>query len=100
MTSKNTFSVRRDRFIVGVAVCAIASGVFGAVAFTPVLAKTKPAHTAVIPVERAGFADLVEAVSPAVVHVAVSGTVPTRGSGIPDFNFPPGSPFEDFFDQF
>lgn len=48
----------------------------------------------------AGFADLIEAVSPAVVHVAVSGTVPSRSSQLPDFNFPPGSPFEDFFDQF
>jgi serine protease Do len=49
---------------------------------------------------QAGFADLIEAVSPAVVHVAVSGTVPSRNAQIPDFNFPPGSPFEDFFDQF
>lgn len=49
---------------------------------------------------QAGFADLIAAVSPAVVHVAVSGTVPARSSQFPDFNFPPGSPFEDFFDQF
>lgn len=44
----------------------------------------------------AGFADLIEQVSPAVVHVAVSGTrSPARRT--PQFNFPPGSPFEDFF---
>lgn len=47
----------------------------------------------------AGFADLIEQVSPAVVHVAVSGVVNTR-SQVPQFNFPEGSPFEDFFEQF
>lgn len=47
----------------------------------------------------AGFADLIEQVSPAVVHVAISGTV-KRSSRSPQFNFPPGSPFEEFFEQF
>ena len=46
----------------------------------------------------AGFADLIEQVSPAVVHVGISGRVNRRG--VPDFNFPPGSPFEEFFEQF
>lgn len=46
-----------------------------------------------------GFADLIEEVSPAVVHVAISGKVPSRASH-PEFNFPPGSPFEDFFERF
>ncbi len=46
-----------------------------------------------------GFADLIEQVSPAVVHVSISGTVKSR-QRIPEFNFPPGSPFEDFFEQF
>ena len=46
-----------------------------------------------------GFADLIEQVSPAVVHVATSGVVDRR-SQIPDFNFPEGSPFQDFFEQF
>lgn len=46
-----------------------------------------------------GFADLVEQVSPAVVHVAISGTVSSR-QNLPQFDFPPGSPFEDFFEQF
>ncbi|NNC99327.1 MAG: DegQ family serine endoprotease [Gammaproteobacteria bacterium] len=46
-----------------------------------------------------GFADLIEQVSPAVVHVAISGVVKSR-QGVPEFNFPPGSPFEDFFEQF
>ncbi|MEM7358914.1 MAG: DegQ family serine endoprotease [Pseudomonadota bacterium] len=46
-----------------------------------------------------GFADLIERVSPAVVHVAISG-VPRSRQRSPEFNFPPGSPFEDFFEQF
>lgn len=46
-----------------------------------------------------GFADLIERVSPAVVHVAVSGTVSARSQS-PQFNFPEGSPFEEFFEQF
>lgn len=49
---------------------------------------------------QAGFADLIESVSPAVVHVAISGTVKRNRQQIPEFNFPPGSPFEDFFEQF
>ncbi|MBT5032690.1 MAG: DegQ family serine endoprotease [Proteobacteria bacterium] len=48
----------------------------------------------------AGFADLIEQVSPAVVHVAVSGKVSSSRQNTPEFNFPPGSPFEDFFEQF
>lgn len=47
-----------------------------------------------------GFADLIEQVSPAVVHVAISGVVKSRQGAAPEFNFPPGSPFEDFFEQF
>jgi len=46
---------------------------------------------------KAGFADLIERISPAVVHVAISG-VPKNA--VPQgFNFPPGSPFEEFFKQ-
>ncbi len=46
-----------------------------------------------------GFADLIEEVSPAVVHVAISGKVRSRMNH-PEFNFPEGSPFEDFFERF
>lgn len=46
-----------------------------------------------------GFADLIEQVSPAVVHVAISGKVKARRRQ-QEFNFPPGSPFEDFFERF
>src|SRR5690242_19547569 len=45
------------------------------------------------------FADLAARVTPAVVNISSTHTV-TEGSGLlPDmqFNFPPGSPFEEFF---
>ncbi len=46
---------------------------------------------------KSGFADLIEKISPAVVHVAISGTPKNT---LPEgFNFPPGSPFEEFFKQ-
>jgi serine protease Do len=55
----------------------------------------------------AGFADLVEAVKPAVVSILVeaqeSPRVMRRGGGEFNFNFPDlpeGHPFQDFFDQF
>jgi serine protease Do len=58
---------------------------------------------------QAGFADLVEAVKPAVVSILVeaeeSPRAQRRGGGGRDFNFnfpdlPEGHPFRDFFDQF
>ena len=49
----------------------------------------------------AGFADLIEQVSPAVVHVGTSGYVSTQRRGSPrQFNFPPGFGFEDMFPEF
>src|SRR5262245_65951916 len=47
------------------------------------------------------FADLAEKVTPAVVTITSSHTV-ERQSQMPDipFQFPPGSPFEDFFRHF
>lgn len=46
---------------------------------------------------KSGFADLIERISPAVVHVAISGVPKNTFAG--GFNFPPGSPFEEFFKQ-
>ncbi|GEQ97771.1 serine protease [Iodidimonas gelatinilytica] len=43
------------------------------------------------------FADLVEKLSPAVVNISSVQTVEARSSRSP---FPPGSPFEDFFEEF
>lgn len=46
------------------------------------------------------FADLAETLLPAVVNVSTSQSVSTSSEGAPEFEFPPGSPFRDFFDQF
>ncbi|UCH73885.1 MAG: DegQ family serine endoprotease [Rhodospirillales bacterium] len=46
------------------------------------------------------FADLVETLQPAVVNVSTTQKVAGHQSEGPTFEFPPGSPFRDFFDQF
>ncbi len=46
------------------------------------------------------FADLVDRLLPAVVNVSTTQTVAGHGEEGPSFEFPPGSPFRDFFDQF
>jgi serine protease Do len=56
-------------------------------------------------VPQAGFADLVEAVRPAVVSIRVEGEASAMGGPGRDFEFnfpdlPEGHPFRDFFDQF
>ena len=75
------------------------------IASYPVLGQQSKSDTSVTEVKttiadftpKAGFADLIEAISPSVVHVAISGT---PKSTLPEgFNFPPGSPFEEFFKQ-
>lgn len=78
--------------------CALALGIaFTSPApVTPAFAQASP-H---VPIE--GFADLVERVSPAVVNISTSRAV-GGGSGdrdVPTPQFPPGSPFEDFFREF
>lgn len=100
MAETNSRSRRRDRVIVGVAIVAIASGIFGAVAYAPAMAKTAPVHAKVQPIVQTGVADLVEAVSPAVVAISISGKTTLSGYQMPEFNLPPGSPFEDFFHRF
>ena len=45
-----------------------------------------------------GFSALVKAVKPAVVNVSISGHAP--GFEGPQFRFPEGSPFEEFFQQY
>ena len=47
-----------------------------------------------------GFADLVEKLLPAVVNISTTQKVSGRAEDAPQFDFPPGSPFRDFFDQF
>ena len=46
------------------------------------------------------FADLAEKLMPSVVNIATTQTVVTRSNPFPNFQFPPGSPFEDMFKEF
>ncbi|MBL4720993.1 MAG: DegQ family serine endoprotease [Alphaproteobacteria bacterium] len=49
------------------------------------------------------FADLVEKLSPAVVNISTTQKIKAsaqHGGEDPSFEFPPGSPFRDFFDKF
>src|SRR4051794_14143144 len=44
------------------------------------------------------FADLAEEIMPAVVNISASTTVEARGRALPQL--PPGTPFEDLFEEF
>jgi serine protease Do len=58
---------------------------------TPVSAKKAPAS----------FADLAEKLMPSVVNISTTQTIKGTASPLPfDFQFPPGSPFEDLFKDF
>ena len=46
------------------------------------------------------FADLAERLMPSVVNIATTQTVVTRKNPFPNFQFPPGSPFEDMLKEF
>ena len=46
------------------------------------------------------FADLAEKLMPSVVNIATTQTVVTKSNPFPNFQFPPGSPFEDMFTEF
>jgi serine protease Do len=46
------------------------------------------------------FADLAEKLLPAVVNISTTQKVSGRAEDMPQFDFPPGSPFRDFFEQF
>jgi serine protease Do len=46
------------------------------------------------------FADLAEKLLPSVVNISTTQKVSGRAEDVPQFDFPPGSPFRDFFDQF
>lgn len=49
-----------------------------------------------------GFADLAEKLLPAVVNISTTQTLTPREGweGVPELQFPPGSPFEEFFKEF
>ena len=46
------------------------------------------------------FADLAEKLMPSVVNISTTQTVVTKSNPLPNFKFPPGSPFEDMFKEF
>ena len=46
------------------------------------------------------FADLAERLMPSVVNISTTQTVVTRSNPFPNFQFPPGSPFEDMLKEF
>ena len=46
------------------------------------------------------FADLAEELMPSVVNISTTQTVVTKTNPFPNFQFPPGSPFEDMFKEF
>ena len=94
MTAKSSFLRRHDRLIVGFAIIAIVSGAVGILNFSPALAKSEPAHAKMAPMERVGFADIVEAVSPAVVAISTSGQSLAVEEFMPDFRLPPARPPE------
>jgi len=69
----------------------------------PAIAKRAPAHTAIPAqdmVRPPSFADLVSAVSPAVVNISTTGKSPVPSISMPDFQLPPDSPFQDFLEKF
>ena len=46
------------------------------------------------------FADLAERLMPSVVNISTTQTIVTKSNPFPNFQFPPGSPFEDMFKEF
>src|SRR3546814_10920448 len=69
-----------------------------ALALTLVAPAAAPAAAKTLPT--ASFADLAESLLPAVVNVATTQTVQDRGPSMDMPQFPPGSPFEEFFKDF
>lgn len=115
---RSTFSSRARR-LVGASALAIVAGIGGGTAFLSATApstaqsegKLIPAAEIKVPQVSGApnFADLVEAVKPAVVSIVVEGEddAPSRnlrrGGRQFEFNFPDlpdGNPFKDFFEQF
>ena len=68
-----------------------------AVTLAVILSMASQAHARGAP---ESFADLAEKLLPAVVNISTTQTVEGRGQDGPGFRLPPGSPLEDFFEQF
>ena len=101
MQSFNPKSKTRVRLLAGAAVAAVIG--VGAVTALPTISTAETTAQATAPFiagAPSSFADLAAKVSPAVVNISSTHEVENRGmQGMP-FNFPPGSPFEEFFKQF
>jgi serine protease Do len=82
----------RSRLIAALVAGAIASAAVPAVPVPALAQRAAPAS----------FADLAERLLPAVVNISTTQTIPQRGDGRgPELpQFPPGSPFEEFFRDF
>ena len=57
-------------------------------------------HSAISQERPGSFADLTEKLMPAVVNISTTTTIVTKTNPLPNFQFPPGSPFEDMFKEF
>jgi serine protease Do len=99
-----TLRSRRPSWRLGLAVAVAAatlavSGLYSSATATPTPSPAGPPSAATVTPD--GFADLIEAVKPAVVNISVKAAVTQArldGPGIQPFG--PGSPFEDFFRRF
>ncbi len=94
----------RQRLIAGAVGTALAAALF-IQPISPAVAKSAPAHTSIpstsIIGKPASFADVVEAVKPAVVNISTTGEAHARQiERGPQFQFPPDSPFQEFFDRY
>src|SRR5687767_1591729 len=102
MQSNHPKNKTRVRLLAGAAVAAVLS--MGAVTAWPTISPADTTPQATAPGFIAGapssFADLAAKVSPAVVNVSSTHVVQNQGPNGMPFNFPPGSPFEEFFKQF
>jgi serine protease Do len=80
-------------------VAALGIGALGSQAIALAEASEAPAPIAVpaLAPTHPGFSELVKAVKPAVVNISISGHA--AGAQGPMFQFPQGSPFEEFFQQ-
>jgi len=113
---RSTFSSRARRWV-GASALAILAGIGGGTAFVAATAPSNAQQAKLVPAAQItapavtnapNFADLVEAVKPAVVSIIVEGSEKEdrqlrRGGRQFNFNFPDlpdDSPFKDFFDQF
>ncbi len=96
-------STYRKRLLVTALAAAVAVPAYWMHGLAPAHANSAPAHTLIDPDRspRPGsFADLVEAVAPAVVNISTTGTERRPEYAFREFSLPPGSPFEEFFKRY